>query len=166
MGFKLDSSLQEFFSDCYIFLSAMFAENEGLRYTVDGIQGVERFFALPLSLRGINARLSGDLCYDGVLINKASSQSLRIAPRPDMEADASINQTNRQAHPIAGSSQSANNQIAGAKFMRDWPRIIAITANVIVRNHLKRSAASKSDRQIVRNPLCDASKLFVAIVGC
>ena len=59
MGFKLDSSPQEFFSDCNIFPSAMFAENEGLRYAVDGIKGVERFFALPLGLRGINARLSG-----------------------------------------------------------------------------------------------------------
>jgi hypothetical protein len=168
MGFKLDSSPQELFSDCNIFPSAMFTENEGHRYTVDGIKGVERFFALPLSLRGINARLSGsrDLCCDGVLINKASSQFLRVASRPDMEADAAINQTNGQAHPITGSSQSANNQIAGAKFTGDWPRIIAITANVIVRNHVKRSAAGKSDRQIVCNPLCDASKLFVTIIGC
>ena len=59
MGLKFDSSPQEFFSDCNIFRSAMFAENEGLRYAVDGIKGVERFFALPLGLRGINARLSG-----------------------------------------------------------------------------------------------------------
>src|SRR5215469_2224373 len=168
MRFKLDSSLQEFFSDCNIFRSAMFAQNEGLRYAVGGIKGMKRFFALPLRLRGINARLSGshDLCCDGVVINKASSQALRVAPRPDIEADAAINQTNGQAHPIAGFSQSANTQIPGAKSTGDWPRIIAITANVIVRNHVKRSAAGKSDRQIVCNPLCDASKLFVAIIGC
>src|SRR6516225_3983907 len=150
MGFKLDSSPQEFFSDCNIFPGAMFTENEGHRYTVDGIKGVERFFALPFSLRGINARLSGsrDLCCDGVLINKASSQFLRVASRPDMEADAAINQTNGQANPIAGSSQSANNQIAGAKFTGDWPRIIAITANVIVCNNVKRcyGRARPSDR--------------------
>ena len=70
-----------------------------------------------------------------------------------MDADATLNETNAQAHLIAGSSQSVNNQIPGAKFTRDQSRIIAITANAIVRDHIKRFAASKSDRQILCNPL-------------
>jgi hypothetical protein len=45
VGLKLDSALQEFLSDCNIFLGAMFAEDKCPRYTVDGIKGVERFFA-------------------------------------------------------------------------------------------------------------------------
>jgi hypothetical protein len=68
--------------------------------------GIVRFFAPPLSLRGINARLDcgRDLCGDNVLIDKPSAQSLRVALRPDMEADVTLNQTNAQAYFIAGPS--------------------------------------------------------------
>jgi hypothetical protein len=90
-----------------------------------------------LGFRRKNAGLdrSSNLCNDDILIEKAGAQSQHVALCPDMKADAAINQMNDHTAAMARSSQSTDNQVAGAQLARNGLR--AALTNAIVCDNVK-----------------------------